>query len=327
MPGTGLFGSLLFLGIGVVCLITNVSIVLKLYPALTNGVLLAVFGGTLFFPPSMIYRFAVLQDKSIAGSLAEKQIARYCRKVTVVWCVFFICNGGIALYTVFFVSDAFWSMYNGGISYILIGTLFTGEFIVRKMTDKKMPKAVPLSRITGTSRASDGIICYDRTYSTGIYRTWKDFLDDTSRMRRIIQRDGSLQWILYCEDCWYFLVAFTALLQCKKQVLLTANISPGYIKEIRTPGTAFLTDHLITGTLHIPSLLSDTKAVDSGAVPRIDPDETVIILYTSGTTGKPKAVQQRLTEFETDNGFVLSKWGNEVLQRKVCSTVSQHHIY
>jgi acyl-coenzyme A synthetase/AMP-(fatty) acid ligase/3-hydroxymyristoyl/3-hydroxydecanoyl-(acyl carrier protein) dehydratase len=50
-------------------------------------------------------------------------------------------------------------------------------------------------------------------------------------------------------------------------------------------------------------------------------------MYTSGTTGQPKVVRQRLTEFETDNRFILSKWGEEWLSRKVCSTVSQHHIY
>jgi acyl-CoA synthetase (AMP-forming)/AMP-acid ligase II len=38
-------------------------------------------------------------------------------------------------------------------------------------------------------------------------------------------------------------------------------------------------------------------------------------------------VRQRLTEFETDNAFILSKWGEEWLSRKVCATVSQHHIY
>jgi acyl-CoA synthetase (AMP-forming)/AMP-acid ligase II len=38
-------------------------------------------------------------------------------------------------------------------------------------------------------------------------------------------------------------------------------------------------------------------------------------------------IQQRLTEFESDNRFILSRWGEEWLSRKVCATVSQHHIY
>jgi uncharacterized membrane protein/3-hydroxymyristoyl/3-hydroxydecanoyl-(acyl carrier protein) dehydratase len=139
------WNSALLLGLSVLCLIINSTVILKLYPLLMNIIFLTAFGGTLFSPPSMIFRFATMQDKSIKGSQNEKRVAAYCRKVTIVWCVFFICNGSIAAWTIFSGSDALWSVYNGGISYILIGALFAGEFMVRKMVQKKMPKNVPLS--------------------------------------------------------------------------------------------------------------------------------------------------------------------------------------
>jgi uncharacterized membrane protein/acyl-CoA synthetase (AMP-forming)/AMP-acid ligase II len=325
--------SALLLGcLGLLCFATNSPLILKLYPILMNGTMLCAFGSTLFSPPSMIFRFAVLQDKSIRGSLAERRIEGYCRKVTLIWCIFFVLNGGVAVYSVFFASDAFWSIYNGGVSYILIGILFAGELIVRKMTDKKMPKAFPLSQFTPASRLPDQVLCYDHTWPEGRYKTWKDFLTDTARLRSAIDEDGSSRWILHAEDCWYFLAAFTALLQCGKQVLLTANVSPAYIGEIRTPGTAFLTDQPIDNTLQIAAVLENPEillpaSVWNERIPPIIADETVIVMYTSGTTGRPKAVRQRLTEFENDNRFILSKWGEEFLKRKLVSTVSQHHIY
>jgi acyl-CoA synthetase (AMP-forming)/AMP-acid ligase II/3-hydroxymyristoyl/3-hydroxydecanoyl-(acyl carrier protein) dehydratase len=314
---------------------------------LINAALLCAFGFTFFSPPVMVFRLASLQDKTISGSLAEKRIEKYCRKVTLVWCVFFILNGGIALGTVFFASGKVWSVYNGGISYILMGLLFAGEFVVRKIIDKKMPRAVPLSRITGTSRPPNTVLCYEQTWGAGIYKTWGDFFDDTARLRRVIRANGSPNWILHAEDCWYFLVALAGLLQCGKRVLLTATVSPAYIAEIRDRETAFLTDRDFSGagdrggggfsppeeavgdTLFIPALLAEMPAAEipPEEIPRIDADETEIVMYTSGSTGKPKAVRQRLTEFETDNRFILSKWGEEWLTRKVCSTVSQHHIY
>ncbi|GHV76898.1 AMP-binding protein [Spirochaetia bacterium] len=101
-------------------------------------------------------------------------------------------------------------------------------------------------------------------------------------------------------------------------MLLTANVSPAYIAEIREPGLVFLSDQAFPPLVH---------EAPPEAAPPINADETVIILYTSGTTGRPKAVRQRLTEFELDNRFILSKWGEEFLKRKLCSTVSQHHIY
>jgi acyl-coenzyme A synthetase/AMP-(fatty) acid ligase len=274
----------------------------------------------------MIFRFAVLWDKTLRGSLAEKRVEAYCRKVTLVWCLFFIINGGIAAMTVFFASDVLWSLYNGGISYIFIGILFGGELMVRKRVDKKMPRAFPLSRMSPASRPVDTILCYDGAFTGGSYKTWGDFLEDSARLRRFIGTQEAEKWILHVEDCWFFLAAFTALLQCKKQILLTANISAEYIAEIRAPGTAVLTDQDMAGSFSLPALLAGAPAPPEPP-PVINRDETVIMMYTSGTTGRPKAVQQRLTEFEIDNAFILSKWGEEFLSRKVCSTVSQHHIY
>ncbi|MDR0562465.1 MAG: hypothetical protein LBG73_07220 [Spirochaetaceae bacterium] len=104
--------------------------------------------------------------------------------------IFFVFNGITAFYTMYFVPPAIWSIYNGGISYILIATLFIGELIVRNMTDKKMPKAVPLSRITETAHPPETPVCYEGIYADREYRTWRDFLEDTGRFRRIIGGGG-----------------------------------------------------------------------------------------------------------------------------------------
>ena len=341
---------------GLACLLGNSAIFLKLYPVLMNAVMLGAFGCTLFLPPPMIFRFAVLADKTIRGSLAEKRIEQYCRKVTAVWCGFFVLNGSVAAWTVLSGSDALWSVYNGGVSYILMGILFAGELAVRKMIDKKMPKAIPLSTFVPGSRPADQVICYAQTPEGR--KTWSDFLEDTARLRQAVQNDGSAKWILHADDCWYFLCAFTALLQCGREIRLTANISPAYIAEIRGEGgIAFLTGRRLSETdaagktVCIPELLEDEggslppdseppvlrhppllggrrppKPPETNPPP-INPDETSILIYTSGTTGKPKVVRQRLTEFETDNRFILSKWGEEWLSRKLCATVNQHHIY
>ena len=330
--------SLLLLGVGLVCFITDSRIVLKWYPLLMNFLFLAAFGSTCFIPPTMIFRFATMQDRSIKGSLSEKRVEAYCRKVTIAWCVFFIGNGSIAAWTIFFGSDAQWSVYNGGISYILMGIFFMGELIIRKMVQKKMPRAIPFSALKNNAREISAVLCYEGVYSNAVYKTWGDFIEGTARLRRQIEAVNSEKWLLYCEDYWYFLLAFTALLQCKKEILLSANVSPAYIAEIRGSAVSgrapFLTDQSFPEgeqekTFDIPALLEAVSPTETPAqeAPAIVADETSIIMYTSGSTGKPKAVQQRLTEFENDNRFVLSMWGEEFLKRTLCSTVSPHHIY
>jgi uncharacterized membrane protein len=51
--------------------------------------------------------------------------------VTRAWCVFFVANGGIALWTALAASDATWALYNGAIAYVLIGAMLAGEWLLR----------------------------------------------------------------------------------------------------------------------------------------------------------------------------------------------------
>ena len=286
----------------------------------------------MFFPPTMIFVFATLQDKTIKGSLGEKSVEAYCRKVTIVWCGLFIVNGSIAALTIFLDSNLLWAICNAGIPNALIGALFLGEFIVRKRVQRGTPQVITLSAFQSKSRLNSKVICFEGTYSEGRFKTWSDFLKETAKLRAFINQIDSKRCILYCEDFWYFLLAFTSLLQCKKEILLGANIKPDYIKEIRGDAPIF-SDHILNDEVknvhNIVSILEieiDKKYLKE-KLPKICADETSIVMYTSGSTNKPKEVSQRLTEFENDNKFIISKWGDELIKRKLCSTVSQQHIY
>lgn len=104
----------------------NLLLPLKLYPVLINAAMLATFGYSLIRPPSMIERFARLREPNL-----PPVVTRYTRRVTQVWCVFFLINGAIALGTAVWASEAVWSLYTGVISYGLMGLLFAAEFLVR----------------------------------------------------------------------------------------------------------------------------------------------------------------------------------------------------
>lgn len=331
-----MLSSALFLLAGIFCFAFNSKIFLKLYSVAISATLLCVFGSSLFFKPNIIFRFACLSDKTIKGSSFENQVNGYCRKVTIVWCAFFIINGSISAFTSLHdfgsdvMNDKIWSVYNGGISYILMGLLFTVEFIVRKMVDKKMTKAFSFTKFTAESRKDDYVLCYENVWSDKKYKTWKDFLVDSAKMRAFIAKNPNDDWILHCEDYWYFLCTFVALLQCNKRILLTQNISESFIAEIKTPGVEFLTDQNAPDSTSIADLIENSETPDEKYIrnlPVLNADETRILMYTSGSTGKPKAVPQRMTEFEADNAFIISKWAKEFTSRKLVTTVSQHHIY
>ena len=319
-----LTSSVLFLLAGILCFVFNEKIFLKLYSVVISCTMLFVFASSLVFKPNIIFRFACLADKSIKGSAFEKQVYDYCKKVTVVWCVFFILNGTAAAFTALYdfgsseLNDKIWSVYNGGISYVLMGLLFTVEFIIRKIVDKKMIKPFSLTKFNSDSRKDDYILCFEEKWSSKIYKTWKDFLIDSAKIRKFISENPCDDWILHCEDYWYFLCTFAALLQMNKRILLTQNVSENFIKEIKTEQNAFLTDQNLENSISIQNIIENSLEPSKEFyrnVPKIDSDSTRILMYTSGSTGKPKAVSQRMTEFENDNSFIISKWAKEFTAR------------
>ena len=97
-----------------------------LYPVAMNLGLLCIFGFSLYRKPSVIETLARLQEPEL-----DDFAVKYTEKVTWVWCLFFCINGSIALYTALYSSIAQWTLYNGLISYILMGTLISVEWLVR----------------------------------------------------------------------------------------------------------------------------------------------------------------------------------------------------
>ncbi|MFL0796654.1 MAG: hypothetical protein K6L73_04100 [Cellvibrionaceae bacterium] len=100
---------------------------LKFYPVAINLTLLCIFALSLIKPPSVIERIARLKEPNLPETGVQ-----YTRKVTGIWCVFFTLNGTAALYSTTLSLEA-WTLYNGLISYILMGILLGGEMLYRKI--------------------------------------------------------------------------------------------------------------------------------------------------------------------------------------------------
>lgn len=118
-----LAGALLLAGFAI---FGNAWTPLKLYPVLVNAVLLGIFGYSLVSPPSAVERIARLREPDL-----PPEAVGYTRRVTQIWCAFFIVNGLIALVTAVWASPAVWSLYNGVIAYLLMGMLMGGEYLCR----------------------------------------------------------------------------------------------------------------------------------------------------------------------------------------------------
>lgn len=126
--------TVLMLAVALVAAVTLASgsvMSLKAYPVIINSFMLALFALSLWRPPSMVERFARWREPDLPASAIP-----YTRKVTMVWCVFFLLNGSIATATLF-ASDRVWAIYNGLLAYVFMGLLFAGEYWVRQRVRQK----------------------------------------------------------------------------------------------------------------------------------------------------------------------------------------------
>ena len=99
----------------------------RFYPVAVNTVLLLAFGASLWRGPPVAERLARLSDPDLPAAAVT-----YTRRVTAMWCVFFLANGAVALYTALYASLASWAWYNGLVAYLLMGALFGAEWLVRR---------------------------------------------------------------------------------------------------------------------------------------------------------------------------------------------------
>ncbi len=99
---------------------------LRYYPVAVNALLFAVFAASLWRGPSLVERMARLTEPELPPNAVA-----YTRKVTVVWCLFFMVNGLTSLYTALWGSLELWTLYNGLISYLFMAALFAVEWLVR----------------------------------------------------------------------------------------------------------------------------------------------------------------------------------------------------
>lgn len=108
---------------------------LALYPVLMNAFFLWLFASSLSETP-VVEQLARLRERTLLP-----EAVRWCRGVTKAWCAFFVGNGLIALATVLAGDRELWVAWNGFGSYLAMGALFAGEWLLRRRMQRRLGQA------------------------------------------------------------------------------------------------------------------------------------------------------------------------------------------
>ncbi len=110
--------------------ITRNEVLLHWYPVLINATMLLLFALSLRQQQSMIECLARLRQPTLPVAARP-----YLRRVTQVWCGFFVINGSIAATTVLLANQQLWLWYNGFIAYLLMALLLLAEWLIRPKSE------------------------------------------------------------------------------------------------------------------------------------------------------------------------------------------------
>lgn len=121
-----LIASIFFLFI----LILKDDIFVYLYPVLVSFCFLFVFAYSLK-NEAVITKIARFKNPNLSD-----EAVLYTRKLTKIWICFFCINILIICILLIFENKFFWAIYCGFISYLIMGILFVGEIVFRKVVLK-----------------------------------------------------------------------------------------------------------------------------------------------------------------------------------------------
>jgi uncharacterized membrane protein len=100
----------------------------RAYPVAISLAMAAVFAASLRYPPTVVERIARLSEPDLPPDGVV-----YTRQVTGVWVGFLLVNAAISLWTAIWGSLDQWALWNGLLSYLAMGALFGGEYLVRRV--------------------------------------------------------------------------------------------------------------------------------------------------------------------------------------------------
>ncbi|MEZ9700308.1 AMP-binding protein [Vibrio sp. 10N.261.46.E12] len=188
-----------------------------------------------------------------------------------------------------------------------------------------------LSELLSQDRAPESIVCFDDNSEI----TWQTFNDDLSQLVQLLSLSPFQRVAICTQDSYLFAVAFLASAAANKHIILPGNYQPCALAELSEHFDCLLVDNSIdevevSDVSNIQTLLdSNTEAQKplTNNLTTIDLAAVQLTLFTSGSSGTPKAIDKTLEHLDIETAQLNRNWGELLKGNRIQSTVSHQHIY
>ncbi|UPR52886.1 acyl-CoA synthetase [Vibrio cyclitrophicus] len=188
-----------------------------------------------------------------------------------------------------------------------------------------------LSELLSQNRAPKSIVCFDDNSEI----TWQTFNDDLSRLVHLLSSSPFQRVAICTQDSYLFSVAFLACAVSHKHIILPGNYQPCALAELSEQFDCLLVDDSI-GEVEVSDIRNIQTLLDSSTkvqkpltddLTTIDLATAPLTLFTSGSSGTPKAIDKTLEHLDIETAQLHKNWGELLKGNRIQSTVSHQHIY
>ncbi|MCG9558414.1 AMP-binding protein [Vibrio kanaloae] len=190
---------------------------------------------------------------------------------------------------------------------------------------------ISLSDLLSQKRAPESIVCFDDNSEI----TWQKFNDDLSQLVNLLSSSPVQRVAICAQDSYQFSVAFLACAVSQKRIILPGNYQPCALAELNEQFDCLLVDDSIgevevSDVRNIQTLLNSNTEVQKPLTDNLTTMDLASIhltLFTSGSSGTPKAINKTLEHLDTETAQLAKNWGELLKGNRIQSTVSHQHIY
>ncbi len=180
---------------------------------------------------------------------------------------------------------------------------------------------LPLSHLLSSGRPDGHGVCRRERDTVA----WPAFADGVARLAGAVAAQSHARWLVACTDPCVFATALFAVLHAGRVPVIPPNFQPGTLSALAGAVDAILADHTIASA-SIPVLPADAQGPAAQPLGTL-PETATLVLYTSGSSGVPKAVAKQLAQLDAEVALLERQWGPRLAGCTVAATVPHHHIY